>query len=76
MKKTKGESKEIRRTMDIEDYPVGSKFPAIMGGHWYKLSKNRYQWNGPGGGGGIFPGIGADNDGTVILPDDCADGEI
>jgi hypothetical protein len=62
--------KAIKRTKPIEDYPIGSKFPAIMGGHWYKVSKRGYKWNGPDGGGGVFPGIGGDNSGTVILPDD------
>ncbi len=54
--------------MDWRHYPVGTKAPAIMGGHWYRVERG-WKWNGPNGSGDTFPTPGGDADGTVILPD-------
>lgn len=54
------------------EYPVGTKAPAIMGGHWYRTATG-WKWNGPFGSGGDFPTPGGDNDGTVVLPQYGAD---
>lgn len=49
------------------DYPIGTKAPAIMGGHWFRMERG-WKWNGPSGSGGTFPTPGGDNNGMVILP--------
>lgn len=53
-------------TQDWSEYPVGTRAPAIGGGHWHK-TLNGWKWNGPFGSGGTFPTPGGDNNGTVIL---------
>ena len=48
---------------------IGSKAPAIMGGHWLKV-EHGWQWNGgtrcPGR---TFPNPGGDWNGTIIEPE-------
>ena len=44
-------------------YPIGTKAPALGGGHWIKVKGGWMWFNGD-----IFPTPGADNTGKVILP--------
>jgi hypothetical protein len=57
----------------IGDYPLGTKAPAIDGGHWYRNERG-WKWNGPAGTGGTFPRPGGDWNGMVILPEQGAAG--
>lgn len=49
----------------IHNAPIGTKAPAIMGGHWYRI-KHGWKWNGPDGSGGTFPRPGGDWTGELI----------
>lgn len=62
-----GDGVRTRVDRPWNQYPVGTKAPAIMGGRWYRTAHG-WKWNGPDGSGGTFPTPGGDNDGTVILP--------
>lgn len=44
------------------DYPIGTKFKAITGGHWSRTSFG-FKWFC----GSTFPNVGGDWDGTVCL---------
>lgn len=59
------------RKMDqkLRDAPIGTKAPAIMGGHWYRTARG-WKWNGPDGSGGTFPRPGGDWDGELIYPEE------
>jgi hypothetical protein len=53
--------------LNLKEAPVGTKAPAIMGGHWYKTERG-WKWNGPNGTGGTFPRVGGDWTGKLIYP--------
>ena len=53
--------------LTVESAPVGTRAPAIMGGHWYKTQRG-WKWNGPDGSGGVFPRPGGDWTGKLIAP--------
>ena len=53
----------LKATRPISEYPIGTKFKAIMGGHWIKTERG-YKWCT----GATFPNVGGDWDGTVLLP--------
>lgn len=57
----------IKRELNWNEYPIGTKAKAIMGGHWFKTQLG-WKWNGPDGSGGSFPTPGGDNAGEVCLP--------
>ena len=46
--------------------PIGTKAPAITGGHWVKVDQG-WKWHC----GDTFPGPGGDWDGRLIYPDDA-----
>jgi hypothetical protein len=48
---------------DVSDYPMGTKFKALMGGHWIKV-KHGFKWCT----GATFPRPGGDWTGEVGLP--------
>lgn len=52
---------------DLSTAAVGSKAPAIGGGHWYRAEYG-WKWNGPDGCGSTFPRPGGDWDGRLIAP--------
>lgn len=54
----------IKADKPIDEYPVGTKYRAIGGGHWTKLDVGRYKWCT----GNIFPRVGGDWSGYVMLP--------
>lgn len=54
----------IKADKPIEEYPVGTKYRAIGGGHWTKLDVGRYKWCT----GNIYSRIGGDWSGYVMLP--------
>ncbi|MEN2425966.1 hypothetical protein AA0N74_07990 [Chromobacterium vaccinii] len=53
--------------LNIENAPIGTKAPAIMGGYWYRTDRG-WKWNGPEGSGGTFPRPGGDWNGDLIAP--------
>lgn len=53
--------------LTVENAPVGTVAPAIMGGHWYR-TEHGWKWNGPDGSGGTFPHPGGDWGGELIAP--------
>lgn len=53
----------IKALKSPSEYPIRTKFPAVMGGHWIKV-KNGFKWCT----GSTFPSVGGDWDRTVILP--------
>ncbi|OVE45542.1 hypothetical protein, partial [Chromobacterium violaceum] len=50
--------------LTIENAPIGTKAPAIMGGYWYRTDRG-WKWNGSGG---TFPRPGGDWNGDLIAP--------
>jgi hypothetical protein len=50
---------------DWNEYPIGTKAKAIMGGHWIKKERG-WSWNANGP---SFPTPGGDNSGEVCLPE-------
>lgn len=56
-----------RKTKDWEEYPIGTKAYAIMGGYWIRV-KNGWKWYC----GDTFPSPGGDANGWVDIPEsDC-----
>lgn len=55
----------------VENAPIGTKAPCIMGGHWYR-TEHGWKWNGPHGSGGTFPRPGGDWNGDLELPEERA----
>jgi hypothetical protein len=53
----------------LQSAPVGTKAPAIMGGHWYKMDSGFWKWNGPDGSGGAFSRPGGDWCGELNYPE-------
>jgi hypothetical protein len=47
----------------VEEYPLRTKFKALMGGYWVK-AENGFKWCT----GSIFPNVGGDWTGEVCLP--------
>jgi len=60
--------------LTIENAPIGTTAPAIMGGRWYKTQLG-WKWNGPDGSGGTFPRPGGDWNGKLIEPAGGKDGQ-
>lgn len=60
--------------LTVENAPVGTRAPALMGGHWYRV-QHGWKWNGPDGNGGVFPRPGGDWMGNLIGPQDGRKGE-
>lgn len=57
-----------RGKLTIENAPIGTKAPAIMGGWWYRTERG-WKWQGPEGNGGTFPRPGGDWNGQLIAPE-------
>jgi hypothetical protein len=53
--------------ISCRDSPIGTRAPAIGGGHWYRTAAG-WKWNGPDGCGDTFPRPGGDWDGRLITP--------
>ena len=53
----------IKADRKINDYPIGTKFKAIMGGHWIRVV-NGFKWCN----GSTFPRVGGDWTGEICLP--------
>lgn len=51
----------------LDNAPIGTKAPAIMGGHWCRMERG-WKWGGPDGVGGTFPRPGGDWNGRLIAP--------
>jgi hypothetical protein len=50
--------------LTLDSAPIGTKAPAIMGGHWVKVRENGWQWCT----GATFPRPGGDWTGQLIAP--------
>jgi hypothetical protein len=59
-----------RAILPWEEYPVGTKAMALMGGYWTRIERG-WQWMG----GSIFPRPGADAFDVVLPPARAASGE-
>lgn len=57
------ENNWIRADKDIKDYPIGTKFKALMGGHWTRTFYG-FKWCT----GSTFPSVGGDWTGDVCIP--------
>jgi hypothetical protein len=55
--------KWIRADRPVVDYPIGTKFKALMGGHWIR-TKLGFKWCT----GATFPRPGGDWTGQICLP--------
>ncbi len=55
--------KRIKADKDWSEYPIGTKAPATMGGHWERVERG-WKWCN----GATFPRPGGDATGEVILP--------
>jgi hypothetical protein len=47
----------------VREYPLGTKFKALMGGHWIRVERG-FKWCT----GSTFPNVGGDWTGEVCLP--------
>jgi hypothetical protein len=57
----------IKANKDVREYPIGTKFKALMGGYWIKLERG-FKWCN----GSTFPNVGGDWTGEVCIPE-CSD---
>lgn len=55
-------AESIKATKPIREYPIGTKFPSLNGGHWVRV-KRGFKWCS----GAVFPSVGGDWNGEVIL---------
>jgi hypothetical protein len=62
---------QAKSALTIENAPVGTKAPAITGGHWYR-TEGGWKWGGPDGNGGTFPRPGGDWTGQLNTPQQAA----
>ena len=53
----------IKAEKDVREYPIGTKFKALMGGHWIRTERG-FKWCT----GSTFPNVGGDWTGEVCLP--------
>ncbi len=53
----------IKADKDVREYPIGTKFKALMGGHWIRTEQG-FKWCT----GSTFPNVGGDWTGEVSLP--------
>ena len=53
----------IKADKDVREYPIGTKFKALMGGHWIRTEQG-FKWCT----GSTFPNVGGDWTGEVCLP--------
>jgi len=53
----------IKADKEIHDYPMGTKFKALMGGHWIRVATG-FKWCN----GSTFSRVGGDWTGEVCLP--------
>ena len=53
----------VRADKPIREYPLGTKFKALMGGHWIRVERG-FKWCT----GSTFPNVGGDWTGEVCLP--------
>lgn len=53
----------IKADRDIKEYPIGTKFKCITGGHWVRVERG-FKWFC----GSTFPRVGGDWTGEVRLP--------
>lgn len=58
--------RELSGSDRLKNAPIGTKAPAIDGGHWIKV-KGGWKWFAPRG--GVYPRSGADWDGNLIYPE-------
>lgn len=55
--------------MTLDEAPLGTRAPCVMGGAWCKVQLG-WKWNGPGGSGGTFPRPGGSWVGRLMSPED------
>lgn len=53
----------IKADKDVREYPIGTKFKALMGGYWIRTEQG-FKWCT----GSTFPNVGGDWTGEVCLP--------
>jgi hypothetical protein len=53
----------IKAEKDVWEYPIGTKFKALMGGHWIRVERG-FKWCT----GSTFGNVGGDWTGEVCLP--------
>jgi len=53
----------IKADKDVREYPIGTKFKALMGGHWIRTERG-FKWCT----GSTFSNVGGDWTGEVCLP--------
>jgi hypothetical protein len=53
----------IKADKDVREYPIGTKFKSLMGGHWIRVERG-FKWCN----GSTFPNVGGDWTGEVCLP--------
>lgn len=53
----------IHADKPVREYPLGTKFKALMGGHWIRVERG-FKWCI----GSTFPNVGGDWTGEVCLP--------
>jgi|688.fasta_scaffold2308256_1 hypothetical protein len=53
----------VRADKPVKEYPLGTKFKALMGGHWIRVERG-FKWCT----GSTFPNVGGDWTGEVCLP--------
>lgn len=56
----------MENKLTLENAPIGTKAPAIMGGHWIKVERG-WKWCS----GSTFPRPGGDWTGELIAPNRC-----
>ena len=53
----------VKADKDVREYPIGTKFKALTGGHWIRTERG-FKWCT----GSTFPNVGGDWSGEVCLP--------
>lgn len=53
----------IKADKSVKEYPLGTKFKALMGGYWIRVERG-FKWCT----GATFPNVGGDWTGEVCLP--------
>ena len=61
----------IKSDKDVREYPIGTKFKALMGGYWIRTERG-FKWCT----GSTFPNVGGDWTGEVCLPLDIVLNEV
>lgn len=61
--------------LTLDNAPVGTVAPAVMGGHWYR-TEHGWKWNGPDGSGSTFERPGGDWTGRLYVGENSIPEEI